>query len=289
MNAGLDELIHLLALERIEVNLFRGQTKDPGWGVLYGGHVLGQALSAATQTVPAERTVHSLHSYFLRPGDVTKPIVYEVDRIRDGKSFTTRRVVAIQSGEPIFNLSCSFQKPEDAFDHQSPMPDVPPPESVENDRDRYAKVADRLPPWAKAMLGTAAPIDTRMVNPEDPLDPEVRDAKRMVWLKADGKLPDDPALHAYLFAYASDDKFVTTALLPHAMSWLGLDVQVASIDHIIWFHRPFRFDEWLLYVMDSPTAHGARGLARGTVYTRDGVLVASTAQEGLIRRRKAKT
>lgn len=289
MTRGLDDLVNLLALERIEQNLFRGQSKDPGWGVLYGGHVLGQALSAATQTVPAERTVHSLHSYFLRPGDVTKPIVYEVDRIRDGKSFTTRRVVAIQSGEPIFNLSASFQKHEDSFDHQAQMPVVPPPESLENDRVRLARHADRLPKWGKALLELDNPIDSRTIEPDDPVAPTNRPAQRAMWFRADDKLPDDPALHAYLFAYASDHSFVTTALLPHGVTWMAQDAQVASIDHIIWFHRPFRFDDWLLYVMDSPTAFGARGLARGTVFTRDGILVASTAQEGLLRRMRPKT
>lgn len=288
MTRGLDDLVNLLALEQIEKNLFRGQSKDPGWGVLYGGHVLGQALSAATQTVPAERTVHSLHSYFLRPGDVTKPIVYEVDRIRDGKSFTTRRVVAIQSGEPIFNLSASFQIHEDSFDHQSAMPEVPPPEEVENDRVRLGRHADRLPKWGKAFLELENPIDARSIDPDDPVTPTNKPAQRAIWFRADAALPDDPALHAYLFAYASDHSFVTTALLPHGVTWMGQEAQVASIDHVIWFHRPFRFDEWLLYVMDSPTAFGARGLARGTVFTRDGRLVASTAQEGLLRRMRPK-
>lgn len=288
MTRGLDELVNLLALEQIEQNLFRGQSKDPGWGVLYGGHVLGQALSAATQTVPAERRVHSLHAYFLRPGDVTKPVVYEVDRIRDGKSFTTRRVVAIQSGEPIFNMSASFQTPEDSFDHQASMPDVPPPEDLENDQVRLARFGDRLPKWGQANLRLEQPIDIRTVDADDPIAPTQREPRRAIWFRAVDKLPDDPALHANLFAYASDHGFVTTSLIPHGVSWMGQDVQVASIDHIIWFHRPFRFDEWLLYAMDSPNAFGARGLASGSVYTRDGLLVASTAQEGLIRRRKPK-
>lgn len=268
----LDELIELLRLEKLEENLFRGQSQDLGWHTVFGGQVLGQALSAAAQTVPAERRVHSLHAYFLRPGDVTKPIIYEVDRIRDGGSFTTRRVVAIQNGHPIFNLSTSFQREEPGFEHQAPMPIAPDPDSVPKDTDRFKQ--DR-------------PIDLRIVGEqqEDPANPKPRDPTRLVWLKSAGPLPDDPALHAYLLAYASDFAFVTTAMLPHGKSWLTPGMQVASIDHVMWFHRAFRIDDWLLYAMDSPAAQSARGLARGMVFTRDGKLVASSAQEGLMRQR----
>ena len=272
MTNVLDELVALLTLEKIEENLFRGQSQDLGWHTVFGGQVLGQALSAAAQTVPKDRHVHSLHAYFLRPGDVTRPIIYDVDRIRDGGSFTTRRVVAIQKGEPIFNLSTSFQKHEVGFEHQMPMPSAPDPESVSKDEDRFKR---------------GRPIDLRIVGERDadPAHPEPRPPSRLVWMKAAGSLPDDPALHAYLLAYASDFAFVTTAMLPHGKSWLTPGMQVASIDHVMWFHRPFRIDEWLLYVMDSPAAQGARGLARGAVFTRDGKLVASSAQEGLMRQR----
>lgn len=268
----LDDLVRLLALEKIEENLFRGQSQDLGWHTVFGGQVLGQALSAAAQTVPPERHVHSLHAYFLRPGDVTRPIIYDVDRIRDGGSFTTRRVVAIQNGSPIFNMSTSFQKHEIGFEHQSPMPEAPDPETVPKDEDRFKR---------------GRPIDLRIVGEreEDPAHPKPRPPSRMVWLKAIAPLPDDPALHAYLLAYASDFAFVTTAMLPHGKSWLTPGMQVASIDHVMWFHRPFRIDEWLLYVMDSPAAQSSRGLARGSVFTRDGKLVASSAQEGLMRQR----
>lgn len=286
MPTVLDDLVKLLALERIEENLFRGQSQDLGWGTVFGGQVLGQALSAATQTVPPERHVHSMHAYFLRPGDVSRPIVYDVDRIRDGTSFTTRRVVAIQNGKAIFNLAASFQKSEEGFEHQVSMPSAPPPEAFKTDQERFAAVASRLPPFARERATAERPIDLRIVEPDhDLFQPPKRDPERMVWLRTIAELPDDPALHAYLLAYASDFAFVTTALLPHGVSWLTPGLQIASIDHVMWFHRPLRVDDWLLYVMDSPMAHGARGLARGLIFSKDGQLVASTSQEGLVRRR----
>jgi len=282
----LDDLIKLLALERIEENLFRGQSQDLGWGTVFGGQVLGQALSAATQTVPTERRVHSLHAYFLRPGDVKRPIVYDVDRIRDGSSFTTRRVVAIQNGQAIFNLAASFQKEEPGFEHQMPKPEAGPPENFKTDQERFAQIADKLPPYARDRATADRPIELRHVEEEhDLFHPPKQAANRMVWLRAVAPLPDDPALHAYLLAYASDFSFVTTSLLPHGVSWLSRGMQIASIDHVMWFHRTLRMDDWLLYVMDSPAAHGARGLARGLIFDKDGRLVASTAQEGLIRKR----
>ena len=286
MSGVLDDLVKLLALERIEENLFRGQSQDLGWGTVFGGQVLGQALSAAAQTVPADRHVHSLHAYFLRPGDVTKPIVYDVDRIRDGTSFTTRRVVAIQSGRAIFNLAASFQKEEPGFEHQASMPAAPPPESLITDQERFAKAAGKLPKFAMDRATAERPIELRVADEDDDLfHPKKKPPRRMVWLRAIAPLADDPALHAYLLAYASDFSFVTTALLPHGVTWLTPGMQIASIDHVMWFHRPARIDDWLLYVMDSPAAHGARGLARGLIFTKDGQLVASTAQEGLIRQR----
>jgi len=280
-------LVKLLALERIEENLFRGQSQDLGWGTVFGGQVLGQALSAAVQTVPPERHVHSLHAYFLRPGDVSKPIVYDVDRIRDGGSFTTRRVVAIQSGHAIFNLACSFQTLEEGIDHAEPMPpDAPPPEACPTDQERFTLWLSKLPEGRRQRAVDPRPFELRSADPlEDPFTPTKRPARRLVWLKTVAKLPDDPALHHYLLAYASDHMFITTALLPHGLSFLSGGMQIASLDHVMWFHRPFRVDDWLLHVMDGPSAHGSRGLVRGNVYTRDGTLVASTSQEGLIRKR----
>ncbi|HWL86775.1 MAG TPA: acyl-CoA thioesterase II [Polyangiaceae bacterium] len=293
MSKVLDELVNLLALERIEENLFRGQSQDLGWGTVFGGQVLGQALSAAVQTVPPERHVHSMQAYFLRRGDVSRPIVYDVDRIRDGASFTTRRVVAIQGGEAIFNLAASFQKEEPGFEHQDEMPEAPPPESIPTDRERLAITADNLPP---AMAASAprlrerarreSPFEIRTINPiDDPVKPSRKPPTRLAWIRAADKLPDQPALHRYLLAYVSDNSFITTSLLPHGVAWLTPSMQIASLDHVMWFHRSFRVDEWLLYAMDSPAAHGARGLVRGRIFTRDGHLVANTAQEGLIRLR----
>lgn len=288
MNKVLSALIAQLSLERIEENLFRGQSQDLGWGTVFGGQVLGQALSAAAQTVPAERRVHSLHAYFLRPGDVTKPIVYDVDRIRDGKSFTTRRVVAIQNGEAIFNLAASFHGDEEGFEHQAPMPEgVPEPESLKTEQERAQKLVARLPPALRDRAIGERAFDTRLVEPEDdPFFPAPQPATRALWIRATSPLPDDPALHAYLLAYISDHSFVATSLKPHGVTWLTPGMQVASLDHVMWFHRPFRIDDWLLYAIDSPNAHGGRGLARGQIFTREGTLVASTAQEGLIRQRK---
>ena len=288
--AVLDELVALLALERIEENLFRGQSQDLGWGTVFGGQVLGQALSAATQTVPPARLVHSLHAYFLRPGDVSKPIVYDVDRIRDGGSFTTRRVVAIQSGQPIFNLAASFQTQEEGFEHQDEMPAAPAPESLPTDQERMLAYAKNLPAKLRARATADPPFEMRPVAPQDdPVHPAKRPPHRMVWLRTVRKLPDDPGLHACLLAYASDNALLTTALLPHGVTWLTPGMQVASLDHVMWFHRPLRVDGWLLYVLDSSAAHGARGSARGRIFTQDGRLVASTAQEGLIRLRKPAT
>jgi acyl-CoA thioesterase-2 len=283
MSRVLDELVTLLALERIEENLFRGASQDLGWGTVFGGQVLGQALSAAVQTVPTERRVHSLHAYFLRPGDVSRPVLYEVDRIRDGSSFTTRRVVAIQRGQAIFNLQCSFQADEDGFEHQDEMPAVPAPETLPTEQERMAKHADKVPAFAFA----ERPFEVRAVEEtDDPIAPSKKPPTRTVWFRAAGKLPDDDALHRYLLAYASDYAFLSTALFPHGVTWRTPGMQVASLDHMMHFHRPFRADQWLLHVMESPAARGARGLVRGRVFTQDGALVASTAQEGLIRMRR---
>lgn len=281
----LTELVELLRLERIEVNLFRGESQNPGWGRVFGGQVLGQALSAAAQTVPEDRPVHSLHAYFLRPGDTDLPIIYDVDRIRDGQSFTTRRVVAIQKGRPIFNLAASFQVVEPGLEHQQSMPDVPPPESLVSDQELAQRVEHTIPKALKAFALGERPIEMRPVEPYDSFYPQERPPRRYVWYRAIGALPDSDALHRYLLAYASDFHFLGTALQVHGTSWLMPNMQVASLDHAMWFHRPFRIDSWLLYVVESPTTSGARGLVRGQFFTRDGQLVASTMQEGLIRRR----
>jgi len=254
---------------------------------VFGGQVLGQALSAAVQTVPAERRVHSLHAFFLRPGDVAHPIVYEVDRIRDGRAFTTRRVVAIQGGRAIFNMSCSFQIDEPGFEHQEAMPPAPAPGTLPTEHERLARALAGAPSPLREKLLAERPFEIRTADPIDdnPFQPSPRAPGRLLWMRAAGTLPDDPALHAYLLAYVSDHSFGTTALAPHGQSWMSPTLQLASIDHVMWFHRPFRCDDWLLHVISSPTAQGARGLVRGAVFASDGRLVASTAQEGLIRLR----
>jgi len=281
----LAELLDLLALERIEENLFRGRSQDLGWGSVFGGQVLGQALSAAAQTVPEDRSVHSLHAYFLRVGDVGRGIVYDVDRIRDGGSFTTRRVVAIQNGRAIFNMAASFQIGEPGYEHHDEMPDVPGPDGLASSLERMRSVLDRIPPSLRALATADRPIETRPVDPRDPLAPEPAPPQQAVWLRATGALPDRPALHGYLLAYASDCHLLGTATRAHAVSWLMPEMQVASLDHAMWFHRPFRMDDWLLYAMRSPSASGARGLVQGRIFSRDGRLVATVAQEGLMRRR----
>lgn len=282
----LNELVSHLALERIEANLFRGQSQDLGWGTVFGGQVLGQALSAASQTVPAPRAVHSMHAYFLRPGDVAAPILYDVDRIRDGSSFTTRRVVAIQHGQPIFNMAASFQLPEEGFEHQDAMPDAPDPLTLPTETEWLSQMSARLPSFMRKQTATAGPMEFRLHDPiDDPIAPSPAPPARCYWMRAAGALPDDPAIHRYLLAYASDWGFLTTALQPHGVTWLSPGLQVASIDHVMWFHQPFRCDEWLLCAIDSPSASGARGLVRARIFRQDGTLVASTAQEGLIRRR----
>jgi acyl-CoA thioesterase-2 len=286
MSQVLGELVDLLALERIEEDLFRGQSQDLGWGQVFGGQVLGQALSAATQTVPEGRHVHSLHAYFLRPGDVRRPIVYHVERIRDGASFATRQVHAVQGGRPIFSVSASFQIDEDGFDHQDVMPAVEGPGGLPSELEMWRRVADRIPEPVRAMALAERPIEVVPVDALDPFHPEKKPPQQAVWLRAAGRLPDTPALHSYLLAYCSDMNFVVTAMRPHGRTWFDPRLQVASIDHAMWFHRPFRMDEWLLHVMDSPSASGARGFARGKVFSADGRLVASTAQEGLMRTRR---
>jgi acyl-CoA thioesterase-2 len=282
MQRMLDELLVILDLEELEVNLFRGRSPQDMRLRVFGGQVAGQALVAAGRTVE-ERAVHSLHAYFLRPGDPKTPIVYQVDRIRDGHSFTTRRVVAIQHGEAIFILSASFQRAETGPIHTMPMPDVPPPESLPTTEERYAKLKDQMHPEVWKWVTRERPIDTRSVTDHNPFKPVAREPRQLVWIRASGTLPDDPVLHGCVVAYASDLMLLDTATLPHAIAWNDPHYAMASLDHAMWFHRPFRADAWLLYAQESPAAHGARGFTLGHFFTRDGTLVASVAQEGLIR------
>lgn len=286
MSKVLDELLNLLQLEQIEETIFRGQSQDLGFGNVFGGQVIGQALSAAKQTVEENRGLHSFHCYFLRPGNAHKPIVYEVDKARDGRSFTTRRVVAIQNGKPIFNVALSFQGKEEGYEHQYPtMPQVTPPEELESELDRTRKIAHLIPEQVRDKLTCDRPIELRPVKIPDFINPEPMEPVRHIWLRANGELPDDLRIHKYLLAYASDFSFVTTSLNPHGVNFWHPNMQVASIDHAMWFHQDFRMDEWLLYSIDSPIAGGARGLARGQIFNQKGQLVASTMQEGLIRRK----
>ncbi|MGD9369626.1 MAG: acyl-CoA thioesterase II [Desulfobacteraceae bacterium] len=279
----LEELLQVLKLEIIEENIFRGQSQDLGFGNVFGGQVLGQALSAVYRTVSRERSVHSLHAYFLRPGNAHKPIVYNVDCIRDGKSFTTRRVIAIQNGRAIFNMAASFQIDESGFEHQAAAPTPPGPEGIMSAHELALKVADQIPePIREKMLCRKA-IEIRPVDPVNPFAPDKREPVRYVWFKAIGRLPDDPVVHQSMLAYASDYGLVLTALYPHGKSFWQPRMQVASLDHAMWFHRAFRMDDWLLYAMESPNAGKARGFASGRIFTRDGKLIASVVQEGLIR------
>ena len=282
MNAILADLLRLLELERIEVDIFRGESRDIGSPQVFGGQVLGQALSAASQTVDG-RIVHSLHSYFLRPGDMKAPIVYSVDHSRDGRSFSARRVVAVQHGRPIFTLSCSFQVPEEGFEHHAEMPDVPGPDGLTDVTELNLRLADRAPVKLRRLLTTKRPFEFRPVDPVNFLNPERREPVKHVWMRTVDRIPDSDQLHRVLLAYVSDYELLGTATLPHGIRFGHDNVQMASIDHAMWFHRPPRVDEWLLYTFDSPSASGARGLARGMIYTREGTLVASTAQEGLVR------
>ncbi len=281
----LDELLSLLKLEKIEENIFRGNSQDLGFGSIFGGQVLGQALSAASQTVPSERSAHSLHAYFLRPGDSKLPIVYEVDCIRDGKSFTTRRVVAIQKGRAIFSMSASFQIDEPGFEHQISPPEVPEPEGLISELEMARKVQDKIPAAIRNQILCTKPIEIRPVNPVNPFAPKKEDPVRYVWFKTISRMPDEMAVHKYILAYASDFGLVSTSLRPHGKTFWDSKMQVASLDHAMWFHREFRMDDWLLYVVHSPNAARSRGLNHGSIFTQDGRLVASTAQEGLIRYR----
>jgi acyl-CoA thioesterase-2 len=280
-----DDLVALIQLQPLGNDRFLGQSEDVGTHAVYGGQVLGQSLMAASRTVDASRPVHSMHAYFLLPGEHA-PIEYAVDRVRDGRSFTTRHVVARQQDRIIFEMSASFQKVDDGLEHQFAMPEVAGPEGLPSDLQQRIDLGDRLPAHVRAKGLLLRGIEFRNVEPDDLLAPTPREAERSVWLRAIAPLPDDPVVHRALLAYASDNGLLSAALLPHGRSVLQGNMRIASLDHAMWFHRDFRMDDWLLYRLDSPSASGGRGLSRGSVFARDGRLVASAAQEGMLRVRK---
>lgn len=283
MDQRLADLLALLELEQLEVDLFRGESRDIGAAQVFGGQVLGQALSAAAATVVDDRVVHSLHAYFLRRGDFNAPIVYQVDRSLDGHSFSNRRVVAIQHGQQIFNMAASFQTQEAGFDHQLEIPEVPAPESLGDYSGPPPEFLAHLPERVRRFFAQPRPFEFRMVQPIDYLQPQRAPPLRQIWFRAVARVPDSEMLHRRLLAYVSDFFLLDTATLPHGTSFLKPSIMMASIDHAMWFHRPLRVDDWLLYAIESPSASGARGFARASVFARDGRLVASAAQEGLVR------
>ena len=288
MNSAVQELLTTLDLEPIEVNLFRGRSPQVGWQRVFGGQVIGQALVAACRTVEAvaSRPPHSLHAYFLLAGDPKVPIIYEVDRIRDGRSFTTRRVVAIQHGQAIFAMSVSFHGIESGLSHQAEMPKVPGPEHLPSDAEIRQRVLPVMPEPVRRYYERERPIELRPVEFERYLGKKFPEGRFNVWIRTTGPLPDSAAIHQCVLAYASDLMLLDAALIPHGRTVFDKTIMAASLDHALWFHRPFKADEWLLYAQDSPNAGGARGFARGSIFTRDGILVASVAQEGLIRERR---
>ncbi len=282
----ISELLSLLDLERLEVNLFRGESRSVGSARVFGGQVLAQALAAAMQTIPDDRHVHSLHGYFVLPGDLDVPIVFEVDRIRDGGSFTTRAVKAIQNGQAIFHLTASFQLDQQGFDHQIEMPQVLSADELVSYESMAKQFGDQLPNNIRKLLSIERPLEFRPVEFLNPFDHEKYAPTRNVWFRTKGEMPDDRRLQALVLAYTSDYNLLTTALLPHGRATDYRNLQMASLDHAMWFHRPFRVDEWLLYSMDSPSASGARGFTRGNIFDASGSLVASVVQEGLLREKK---
>lgn len=286
MNRVLEDLVNLLDLEALEDNMFRGQSRDLGGKSVFGGQVIGQALVAAGRTVEGS-VVHSLHAYFLRPGDMSRPVIYEVDRVRDGRSFMTRRVQAIQGGSAILSMLASFHKEEPGYEHQATMPQVADPEQLRLDSSYFPQWLDEAPEVSDRVhhaLTREVAIEFKSVTPDNPLRPKVLPPQQAIWFRCGSRLPDEPILHRCVLAYASDFNLLSTAMRPHGRSWFDEDLLTASIDHSIWFHREARMDQWLLYVMDSPTAQAARGLSRGLIYDREGRLVASVAQESLMRR-----
>jgi acyl-CoA thioesterase-2 len=289
MASAVQELVDILNLEPLEVNLFRGRSPQSRWQRVFGGQVIGQALVAACRTVDdvTTRPPHSLHAYFLLGGDPKVPIIYEVDRIRDGKSFTTRNVKAIQHGHAIFSMSVSFHVHEDGLSHQFAMPDVPQPDALPDEAELKERVWPKMPEPVRRYYERERPIELRPVEYGRYLGEITKDGRFHVWMRATGRLPDEPAIHQCVLAYASDMMLLDAALIPHQRSVFSEDIMAASLDHALWFHRPFRADEWLLYAQDSPNLAGSRGFARGLIFSSDGTLVASVAQEGLLRQRRA--
>ena len=285
MAPALLNLLSQLDLETLDENLFRGTSADLGGFSVFGGQVVAQALVAAQRTLDPARSAHSLHAYFLRPGDMKASIVYQVECLRDGKSFATRRVLALQHGKPIFSLSASFQVADEGLDHQTPAPQAPPPESLPTEQELRARLAERVPEPLRRFLNREVGIEMRPVAPVDFFTPERRAPIQQIWLRVAHPLPDEPGLHRALLAYASDFNLLGTSLLPHGITFFQGNLQGASLDHALWFHRPFRIDDWILYHMESPSASGARGFNLGGFYTRDGRRIASSAQEGLLRLR----
>lgn len=284
--SAVDDLLRILDLEPLEVNLFRGQSPQTGWQRVFGGQVVGQALVAATRTVEG-RFPHSLHGYFMRPGDPAAPIIYEVDRIRDGRSFVTRRVNAIQHGHAIFSMAASYHLDEPGYEHQMAMPDVPRPDQLPSEKVLKEQMMPTMPVAIRSYFERERPIELRHCDPLRYVDGKPRPPEQSVWIRATAPLPDDPAIHQCVLAYASDMTLLDAALVAHGSTVFSGEIQAASLDHALWFHRPFRADQWLLYTQDSPFTGGARGFTRGRIYTETGELVASVAQEGLIRRRRA--
>jgi acyl-CoA thioesterase-2 len=284
-SSAVQTMLDVLNIEQLEVNLFRGRSPQDRWQRVFGGQVIGQALVAATRTVEG-RPPHSLHAYFLIGGDPKVPIIYEVDRIRDGKSFTTRRVVAIQHGQAIFTLMVSFHNDEPGLEHQAQMPEVPPPEDLPSEAQIRATVLPSMPEAVQRYYQSERPIELRPVEYGRYLGKKSEDGKFNVWIRTTSKLPDDPAIHQCVLAYASDMSLLDAALVPHGRSLFEKEFMGASLDHALWLHRPFRADDWLLYAQESPNLLGSRGFSRGLIFRRDGALVASVAQEGLVRIRR---
>jgi acyl-CoA thioesterase-2 len=284
MSSAVHDLISILDLEQLDINLFRGRSPQVGWQRVFGGQVIGQALVAAVRTVES-RPAHSMHAYFLLPGDPKVPIIYDVDRMRDGKSFTTRRVTARQHGHPIFSMLASFHADEQGLDHQATMPAVPPPEDLPSDAEMREKLLPTMPEAVRRYYERERPIELRPVEFDRYRGKKYPDRPFHIWIRATGKLPDDPAIHQCALAYSSDYALLDTALHAHGRTLFEKEFMGASLDHALWLHRPFRADEWLLYAQDSPNLHGSRGFARGLIFKRDGTLVASVAQEGLVRLR----
>lgn len=285
MSAAVQELLKILDIEPLEVNLFRGRSPQVGWQRVFGGQVIGQALVAACRTVEG-RLAHSMHAYFLLPGDPKVPIIYDVERTRDGKSFSTRLVKAIQHGQPIFTMSVSFHNGEGGLDHQAKMPDVPMPEDLPSESEIRERILPQMPDPVRKYYERERPIELRPVEFERYRGKKFDDGRFNVWIRTTGKLPDDPAIHQCVLSYASDMTLLDTALVPHGRTLFEKDFMAASLDHALWLHRPFRADDWLLYSQDSPNLQGSRGFARGLIFKRDGTLAASVAQEGLIRERR---